>query len=376
MNTESELARAYLARIAARWTTLFASGVLQREVRVEGIIGDQLGALYRGLLSWSRHVEAARRLFEEVVPAATQHPGRLFHRYLSVDRGCVRGGVHWPKTIQRRLGREETASLEFVSRGSERSLFAPENILLVATIEEVADDIVQSLDWISRLELASTDDARLLRTYQEAATKVFSDTALGRVRARHALRLAPAAIAKLEHAVRDRTRAVPPAAPNWSGPLLELRRRRATVPRRFVGARFDESVLWVAMATLDAIALIRSRWPVRQVSNGPSGRFRSPRGSMEPIDGGWLLLNEPHVRVGLFLDSRREFSLVRSEAVARIWNQQGVVHGVDRWLILHRATQEIGPKIEVRGQLQLAFASLNATESPVKDLETLLNAWL
>lgn len=360
--------RDLLGGIAVRLTTLHASGalVMEPDLGPLGLSSDATEAV-RQMARWSRSLDSLRRLARDVVPAAIREPGRRFERLTELHRGSPRRTIHWPKTLARRIGRENEAEPEFVCRRATRSMGAPENTLLALTLEN-AIELVKQLR-ASGDSLGFTDYGRVLRGLDETFRSGLEAPTIRASTARPNRGPGTNPV-DLETAVADRL-GYPPAAPRWAHELLGIRRSRGWVPRRMSKVDLPRDDLWLISALLDAVSLVREFLPVRQRANAPS-EFEHRDVRLEPLETrpGFALRRNRERTLALALPAARSWRDVRTEAAHATVFDAPRGEPIDSWLFLHRA--EDSPEFETvhRGGLALDFIRLQEnSEIPENALE-------
>lgn len=137
------------------------------------------------------------------------------------------GPVQWQKTIRARLqSQTPTSSLELICHQSYRTPLAPENVLLIVTLVEVAEH-AQRLQRRGLLELSQSEVSFLIALKREVARALAGEACQGLLQAAEAaLARADVAASQLETAVEKRLSGSRAVAPVWAADLLSYRRRR------------------------------------------------------------------------------------------------------------------------------------------------------
>ena len=253
-----------LARIVARLVELELAGVLHRPASFASITPQgSRGA--RLLWDWARVLDRSHRLVEEVLRPALRQPGREHRRRVVHTKGRPRGKVRWPATSQRQLRGLERA-LPFVCTRAERSLLAPENLLLALTLDEHGARLARLVPLLERER--GYPPARLalqaLARTQTRASQV--PTWLTACRAQLRQHERPGLAAELEQLTRARAAGRPCAAPAWAKRLVELRQRHAPLPDPAALERLAPLALWRELCGLELLTQLRAHTALRQGS--------------------------------------------------------------------------------------------------------------
>lgn len=371
----SEALRRYLARIGNRLTALHAAGVLRRRPSARALPGaGKRESFVEQLIGWVQLLRAARVLTREVLPAARRDPGRLFERYTETGKRPPRGVVHWPRTIVRRLS--TGSELEFVTRASRRVRAAPENLLLVITLDEFLSSHGKAFERLNLAGVLGQDDARLIRQYSREAQLGLETQPFSMCRAQARLAAAgPESIARIEGEVRRRASSSPPAAPIWARELLSVRRMSAWAPAAAASGRLSEVDLWSIMAEFDTIAAVRRHAPIREEQ--PGGSLVADSISLDRLSStkGFVLRNRGHNLGAIALDADPKWETVESSAIHNAWRVAHRRHPVDRWLVLHRCERSRTLESQSRGGIQIWFQRVGI-EYPEPQRPSLIGSWL
>jgi hypothetical protein len=322
------------------------------------------------LWDWSRLISDVLQLLDKVLKPASREPGRLHQRRVEIERGRPRGAVHWPRTALLGL---RSSGLRYVCSLAERSRLAPENLLLVWTLDELlargllvgADERAHAL--LGELRL---DPLHRLRAHLRAFAST-PEFAAWREAVRELQRAGPSAALGLEQAVRERVRGHPSAAPSWARALLELRRHPAAVPSRSAIASIDAGTLWQQLAALELVCALRRRGVLHQIDQG----FADPRGlALRPIPDtpAWLLAAPGREPVGVLWPESEDWEQVRMHALYWSWTARVGSVDIDRWVIFHRC----GPALmRRRGPIELRYRDLQS-EQQLGALDPALLDWV
>ncbi len=319
------------------------------------------------LWDWSRLISDVQRLLDAVLEPALREPGRLHQRRAAIERGRPRGAVHWPRTAALALRSVDAGGLRFVCSAAARSLLAPENLLLVWTLDELLEaGLLLSAEAGPLLGRASDDPARRLRAHLRAVEGSPEFTSW-REAARALRRSGTAALRGLEQAVRERLRGRPSAAPDWARTLLELRTQPAAVPSRSAIASIDAGTLWQQFAALELLCGLRRAGALRQVDDGFVGarglRLRGLAGTPA-----WVLAAPEREPVGVLWPLSEDWREVQMQALYCCFNARHETAQIDRWLILHRSG-EAG--VVRRHAIELRYVDVRSERELGSDYATL-----
>ncbi len=318
------------------------------------------------LWEWSRLISDVQTLLDEVLVPALREPGRLHQRRITVERGRPRGAVNWPRTAALGLHSLDASGLPFVCSAAQRSLLAPENLLLVWTVDELLTrGLVVGADAESHLGRASFDPLQRLRAYLRhvEGSPEFSSW---REAVRELRRSEDVAVRGLEQAVRERVRGRPSAAPDWARTLLELRRWPATVPSPSTIASIDAGTLWQQFAALELLCGLRRAGALRQVEGGFFGA-RGLRLRAVANSPAWVLAVPGREPVGVLWPLSEDWREVQMQALYWCFTAQHDAAELDRWLILHRSGQ--ADHVRQRGAIQLRYIDVRSERELGSDYE-------
>ncbi|HLT36256.1 MAG TPA: hypothetical protein VK034_08220 [Enhygromyxa sp.] len=311
------------------------------------------------LWSWSRLISDTQQLLGRVLEPATREPGRMHQRSVSIERGRPRGAVHWPRTVQLGLRSVDSRGLRHVCSLASRSLLAPENLLLVLTLEQfVARGLLVGghAQAAKTLGNARLDPLQRLRS-QLRGIEGTPEFSAWREAARELKRSGLAAELALEQAVRERVQGRPSAAPEWARALLELRRQPAAIPSRSAIASIDDGTLWQQLAALELLCALRRRGVIRQADQG----FVGARGLMlRPIldTPAWVMTAPGREPVGVLWLESEDWEQVRMHALYWSWTARHEDADIDRWVCFHRTGQPT--LVRRRGPIELSYCDLQA----------------
>lgn len=327
------------------------------------------------LWDWSRLISDVLQLLTEVLRPSMREPGRLHQRRVELERGRPRGAVHWPRTALLGLRGVDARGLRYVCSLAERSRLAPENLLLVWTLDElVARGLLVGAHEQARSVLGELrlDPLHRLRAHIRAVEGT-PEFATWRDAVRELRSAGPTAVLGLERAVRERVQGRPSAAPSWARALLELRRQPAAMPSRSALASIDAGTLWQQLAALELLCVLRSRAGLRQQAQG----FVGARGiALRPISAtpAWVLERRGMEPIGVLWPIDEDWEDVRRHALYWSWTARLGERDIDRWLILHRSGQ--APLVRRRGPIELWYCDLRAEHRIGGELDSGLLEWL
>lgn len=324
------------------------------------------------LWSWSRLLSDVQQLLTQVLEPATREPGRVHQRNVEIERGRPRGAVHWPRTTLLGMRSIDAHGIRFVCSSAERNLLAPENLLLVWTLDDfLARGLLFHANDLARTTLgdARLDPLHRLRAHLRSVegTPEFSAWREA-VRARR--RAGPGVEIELERAVRERVRGRPSAAPSWARALLELRRNPAALPSRAALASIDEGTLWQQLAALELVCVLRRRGSLAQCEHGFVGAHGL---AMRAIAGtpAWVITAPDRAPIGVLWPACDDWEDVRRDARHWSWSREGDGY-IDRWMVLNRSGRSA---IESRPPIELRYCDLQAEHPLGADLIS-LHDWL
>lgn len=368
------------SRVIARLVALRHAGALAHADAA--ILVHRLDADARTLATmlwdWALAIDATQRLILDVFAPARDEPGRLHRRVASESHGRPRGTVHWPRTSQLALARGQSCPLEFHCTVAERSVLAPENLLLVWTLDDALAHTLASFDRVESSALLAADDRLLVRRFRSEA-----ELALRMPWARHCrAALAPLrargrrAERELERAVDERVRGRPSAAPEWARSLLDLRRMRTRVLGNAHLRELDVALLWTQLAWLELVASLRGTLRLRYVH--ASKQLADACGHvLEPIPGStsWVLAGQ-HPLLGWSSTCTPDWQQVRCEAALACLELRHREREIDRWLVFHHARDS--PEIDVvrHGSIELVLCRLDPMQASPPALAETLAGWL
>ncbi|MCA9699243.1 MAG: hypothetical protein KC431_17090 [Myxococcales bacterium] len=365
------------ARVVSRLVTLRAAGALQRACDFAEATPGEVGETARLLWDWSRTLGDAQALIREVFEPALREPGRRHQRRTQLVSGRPRGATSWPRTVQQSLQRPPSGTPRFVCTVGERSVIAPENLLLIASLE---DALIRGAQVSARLEhsaLLAADDRELYRRHRQAARRALATPWVQHCR--EALRTLDRGDAgferTLEAEVRERLRGRPCAAPAWARRLLELRRAPLRVPDLASLRALEGEPLWQILAGLEVLALLRRRAPLRQQDDG----FADHHGlRFGPLAGTptWVVAGSGRPSMALLRPRARGWQEVRREALYWSWTAALDDAEIDRWLILHRAEDGPGFFRRERRGIELLYWRLDVAQGPSDLLTERIDDWL
>jgi hypothetical protein len=367
------------ARVIARLVSLRHAGVLHRACDV-AVVGRPHAPLAAMLWDWARLLDDAQRLITEVFGPSLREPGRLHQRNATEQRGRPSGAVHWPHTTRLAMHGGHVGPPRFVCTTAERSLLAPENLLLIWTLDEFLSHALTITARVEASALLGADDRELFRRFRHDVRQALIAPWVSACRETiHELRRAGArAEAELELAVQERVRGRPSAAPDWARSLLELRRAPLQIPEDAALAEIDDEQLWLRLAYLEMLALLRARTRVRQGSSNPDA-FACPSGvAFEPLEQvpASVIAGPKHATIGLLRTTEPDWRLVRRDAADSCFETRHADLDIDRWLIIHRAAQSPITHTYERHGIELFYWHLDANAGPPPELLHTLTRWL
>jgi hypothetical protein len=368
-----------IARVAAHFCSLRAGGVMSGGASAaSALAGNMPEAVFKDLVNISRFLHAVHRLRTEVLPSAEREPGRLYARAHRLERHSPRGAVNWARTIRHRLGRESIAGTQHVCRVAERTLLAPENVLLLSTI-------------ITTLGLGRTAVARL----RESGVLQAHDCRAFGMLERHceALRCSPFyrsawedacalsghrsdRLLELEAAVDERTRFQPPAAPRWALQLLRLREDICDVPNEITGRGIELDALWLTLAKLEAIACVKRAAPIRWMGPEFIAGWHDVRLEAREREGYWLLRRGDDPVACITWSSAASWREVRAQAVMAAWEARYADKAVDNWIVIHRCTEIPPEQSEARRDVTLHFSRVSVERLQYSEISNLVRGLL
>lgn len=340
-------------------------------------------ALADGLWQWARLLGDVHALIDDCLVPALREPGRLHRRRIVEVGGRPRGAVRWPQTVRRNLSGPRPGGPRFVCSHGERSMLAPENLLLLSTLDGLEHgaqgvralfDSRALLNASQRRHLGSRR-ARVLEAMREpwvAACRERvrevsrSGTHLGWERA-------------LEGEVRGRTSLRPQAAPDWARRLLELRsvRGRGGVlrPEAFAGAytHVDEARLWSELAHLVLLELLAGSMGLEQEASAAGERplgFRARAGAdyrKSADEQAWLVGG---LKVGTLVNHGRDWGEVRRAARLALWD-----YPASRWIIVHRCEGAPAFALDRKDSVEMLYWRPEPGEAQPLELQRAWTRW-
>lgn len=369
-----------VSRVVARLVALRHAGVLEHANAATLVHHREpdARALARLLWDWALVLEGTQRLILDVFGPARAEPGRLHRRLPSESHGRPRGAVDWPRTSRRAAQRGQPSPLEFCCTIAERSVLAPENLLLVWTLDDALAHALGSFERVEHGALLAADDRVLMRRFRSEAALALHMPWARRCRAA----LAPLrargrrAERELEEAVDERVHGRPSAAPSWARTLLDLRRTRMRIPSEGQLRTLDAELVWTQLAWLELVALLRGAMRLRHEPG--SERLVDARGCvLEPIVGtqAWVLAAE-HPLLAWSSTLARDWLDVRRDAALACLELRHHEREIDRWLIFHRA-RESPPLTVVRHKaIEIMLCRVDATTPSPAALADTVGGWL
>lgn len=368
------------ARVIARLVSLRHTGVLHSACDVA--LPKQphsVHSLAAMLWSWAELIGNAQRLITEVFGPSLREPGRLYQRNATEQRGRPRGAVHWSRTTQLAVQTGHAGPLRFVCSTSERSLLAPENQLLIWTLDEFLSRGLATTARVEASAMLGAADRELFRRFRQDVRRALVAPWVTACReAIHERRRGgPRAEHELELEVLERVRGRPSAAPEWARALLDLRRAPLQIPEDAALAEIADEQLWLRLAYLDLLALLRAHSRLRQGSD--SDTFACPSGMvLQPLERTpeSVIAGPKHPTIGILRSTEPDWETVRREAAHSCFERQYADVYIDRWLIIHRADGSPRTHPYQRPGIELFYWHLDAKAGPPRDLVNTLNRWL
>lgn len=366
------------ARVVARTVSLRGAGVMRRPCDFSTVGPERAPSPTAELLwSWSRLVADAQALLHEVFEPSLREPGREHLRSATLSSGRPRGAVNWPQTVARSLRAGQAGPPSFACTTAERSVFAPENLLLVMTLDKFLRRGLGTTSKLERSRLLAAGDRELFRRYRLGAERALAAPWIRacRERAVELCRATPRAELELERAVQQRIRGRPSAAPEWARSLLELRRRPQRIPVASSLTQLDRDELWAQLALLEVLILLRRTSRARQTDASfscPSGLvFR--RLDEAPV---WVITTPNQPPIGVLRPRHTSWEQVRRDALYWSWTATLADADIDRWLIIHRADTHERERERGRGDIQLHYWRLRGKDQVGDVLTRKLGLWL
>lgn len=363
MNGADVERQALITRVTARFSSLRAAGVLSDGAPLSAIgLSRHTEPFLDTLARLARLLNAIRRLTNDVLPAAPRQPGRLFLRTHHVERQSIRGTINWPRTIRHRAGRESMTSTEFVCSMSRRSLVAPENILLVLTLNALLDRGRACVLRMRRLGVLEPRDRDTLSQFERRCREILDSPHYQPAREEVARlgRLDAQGHRALLSEVATRARLSPAAAPDWARSLLSASRDVCEIPSDVAAPHLESSDLWDAFARLETISALNAVVPVRMLRGIPGVASRDVRLFPSSDQLTWTLKRKDTSVAAVRFLIDPDWNSVRAKALLLMWDFRHEGSGIDNWMILHRSTDAVEDLVEARGALQLSFSRIRA----------------
>jgi hypothetical protein len=357
-------------------------------LRLAGVLRGACDLTSRGVQSagdveliwdWSRTLSDIHRFVSDILEPALAEPGRRHQRHAR-ELARPRGAVNWPKTARDSIAAARPGAPRFSCSTTERSLLAPENLLLAATIARISRRSVAVGQGFGEGSLVYPSDYELLRKSLRHVRQALGVPWLAACAEHQRVTggLDDAGRRELRRQLDARVRGRPCAAPDWARALLEFDSSPSRVPTCKALAELDQAFLWQQLAGLEILSLLCTKVPLRQLGGDFDG-FASVGGLLftrAEKAPAWIVQKHGRPLFGTLCSRATSWRDVRRDALECRWTPDNPLLEVARWLIFHRATDQLREENDPRGLTQFYYCRLEPGRPVSGDFRQKLYEWL